>query len=78
VHFAIDGLVAEDDRVATWVTGHGTNNGPFLGNAPSGKPATWSSFGIFRVKDGKIVEHWGIPDLIGLLQQIGAIPEGPA
>lgn len=78
VHFTINRLVGEGDKVATWVTGHGTNTGPFLGNPPSGKEATWSSFGIFRVKDGKIVEHWGIPDLVGLLQQIGAIPGGPA
>jgi steroid delta-isomerase-like uncharacterized protein len=74
VHFTIDRMVGEGDKVATWVTGHGTNNGSFMGIPPSGKEATWASTGIFRVVNGKIVEHWGTPDLASLLQQIGAMP----
>jgi steroid delta-isomerase-like uncharacterized protein len=74
VHFTIEHLLAEGDVVATHVTGRGTNDGPFMGNPPSGKPATWRSTGFFRVEDGKIIEHWGIPDLLGLMMQIGLIP----
>ena len=34
----------------------------------------WRSVGFFRIQDGKIAAHWGIPDLLGLLIQIGIIP----
>ena len=76
VHFTIDEMVAEGDLVGTRVTGTGTNTGSFLGMPPSGKTATWTSKGIFRVVDGKITEHWGLPDLLALLGQIGALPPG--
>jgi predicted ester cyclase len=49
-----------------------------MGLAPTGIHAAWRSVGFFRVKDGKIVEHWGIPDLFGLLVQLGVIPEPAA
>ena len=74
VHFDIDEMVSEGDRVATRVTGHGTNTGGFMGMPPSGKEATWASKGIFRVANGRIAEHWGMPDLLSLLGQIGALP----
>ena len=48
--------------------------GEFIGIPPSGKHAVWRSVGFFRVEDGLIREHWGIPDLLGLLIQIGVIP----
>lgn len=79
VHFTIEDMVAEGDRVATRVTGTGTHKGEFSGIAPTGRQATWSSMGFFRVANGKIVEHWGIPDLLGLMTQLGAvISPGPA
>lgn len=71
LHFTIDQMVSEGDIVATRVTGHGTHKGPFMGIEPTGNEATWSSFGFFRVANGKIVEHWGLPDLRSLLQQLG-------
>lgn len=78
VHFTIDDMIAQDDIVATLVHGEGTNDGPFMGMPPTGKHARWRSVGFFRVRDGKIVEHWGIPDLLGLLIQLGVIPPPPA
>jgi predicted ester cyclase len=74
VHFQIERLVGEGDLVATHVTGHGTHQGPFMGVPPTGRHVSWGSMGIFRVLEGKIVEHWGIPDLLSLMRQIGAIP----
>lgn len=74
VHFMIDEMVAEGDRVATRVTGHGTNDGPFMGAPPTGRSATWASKGIFRVVDGRIAEHWGQPDMLSLLGQLGVLP----
>lgn len=45
-----------------------------MGVPASGRQATWASHGIFLVRDGKIVEHWGQPDILALLSQIGGIP----
>ena len=78
VRFTIESMVAQGDIVATLVHGEGTQDGPFMGIPPSGKHAKWRSVGFFRVANGKIVEHWGIPDLLGLLIQIGVIPPPPA
>ena len=78
VHFTIESMVAQGDIVATLVHGEGTQTGSFMGIPPSGKHAVWRSVGFFRVEDGLIREHWGIPDLLGLLIQIGVIPPPPA
>ena len=77
VKFEIMDMVGEGDIVATLVHGEGTNTGPFMGIPPSNLPAKWRSVGFFRIKDGKIVEHWGIPDMLGILIQIGVIPPPP-
>ena len=54
-------MVAQGDIVATLVHGEGTQTGSFMGIPPSGKHAKWRSVGFFRVTNGKIIEHWGIP-----------------
>lgn len=74
VKFTIDQMVGEGNYVATLVHGEGTQTGQFIQFPPSGKHAVWRSVGFFRVEDGLIREHWGIPDLLGLLIQIGIIP----
>ena len=74
VKFTIDTMVGEGNYVATLVHGEGTQTGQFIEFPPSGKHAVWRSVGFFRVEDGLIREHWGIPDLLGLLIQIGVIP----
>ena len=70
----LDDLIAEGDRVAARFTVRGTNKGPFMGLPPTGKPFTLTAIDILRIVDGKIVEHWGEADTLGLLQQLGAIP----
>jgi steroid delta-isomerase-like uncharacterized protein len=70
----VDDLVAEGDRVAARWSATGTQTGPFMGMPPSGKVATSSGITIFRVADGRIVEEWSESDMLGLLQQVGALP----
>lgn len=71
VHLVIEDLVAEGDEVAVRVTGRGTHKGELWGVAPTGKLATWTAIGIFRITDGKIVEMWANEDVLGRLQQVG-------
>jgi predicted ester cyclase len=71
VHFVIEDMVSEGDWVATRVTGRATHLGrPFMGIDPTGYKVTWSSMGFFRVSGGRIVEHYGQPDLGGLRRQL--------
>ena len=69
-------FVAEGDKVASRFEAQGNHNGEFLGVPATGKPVTISGINIMRIADGKIVEHWVQYDVMGIMQQIGAIP-GP-
>ena len=42
-----------------------------MGNAPTGRPMRIDVFDVIRVEDGKMVEHWGVPDRLGALLQLG-------
>ena len=70
----IEDLFAADDKVVLRWSARGTNTGEFNGMPPSGRHATSSGITIFRLEDGTIVEEWAESDLLGLLQQLGAIP----
>lgn len=70
----VDDLIAEGDKVVGRVTAHGTHKGQFMGIAPSGNEMTIQEIHIIRIGGGKVMEHWGILDQLGLMQQIGAFP----
>lgn len=74
----VDDQVAEGDKVATRITGSGRHVGSFLGIAPTNKMMTMTGIAIHRIADGRLVEHWGQVDGVGLLAQMGAIPAPPA
>jgi len=75
IRCTIDDLVAEEDRVALRWTWQGTHSGgDYLGIPPTGKRVTMSGMTFFRMKDGKIVEEWGVSDELGKLRLLGAAP----
>jgi len=74
VHFSIDDLVAEDDRVVFRVTVRGTQRGDMFGVPATNKAVAYSAIDILRFEDGLIVEHWGFGDSAALLRQLGRIP----
>jgi len=67
-------MVAEGDKVAARWTSTGTQKGEFIGIPPTGKKGMTTGMHIYRFADGKIVEHWWTWDVLGMLQQLGAIP----
>jgi steroid delta-isomerase-like uncharacterized protein len=73
-HTAIDDLFGEDDKVVMRFALTGTHEGDFLGIPPTGKRIYVSGTSIFRIANGRIVEHWGEEDVLGWMQQLGAIP----
>ena len=75
VGMEIEDIVAEGDKVAVRLTAHARQDGEFMGLPPSGKEYTISETHIFRVTDGKVAEHWVNADMLGLMKQLGALPE---
>ena len=71
VHIELLQQIAENDRVVTHTLTHGRHTGLFAGIAPSGKTVSLFTIRIDRIEDGKIVEHWSVADLAGLMQQLG-------
>jgi steroid delta-isomerase-like uncharacterized protein len=53
----------------------GTHKGELMGVAPTDRNVEFESVDIIRVEDGKVAEHWGVTDVMSLMQQLGAIPE---
>ena len=72
IQLTIEDMFAEGDRVAFRSTIRGTHQGVFQGIAPTGKHVMVALIDVVRVENGKVVEHWGGPDLWDLLQQLGA------
>jgi len=74
IQWTIEEMVAEDDKVAARFVMRGTHQGVFFGVPPSGKKIMVQAMNFYRLLDGKFVEERGQPDMLGLLQQIGAVP----
>lgn len=69
-----DDVIAEGDRVVARWTAKGAHTQEFLGIAPSGKQVIVTGIDVVRMSDNKIAEHWGQWDIMGMMQQLGAIP----
>ena len=70
----IEDILAEGDKVVIRMTWSGTQKGEFMGIPATGKSISIGVIDIIRIAGGKLVEHWGQMDSMGLMQQLGAIP----
>jgi predicted ester cyclase len=68
--FEIHDVIAEKDRVAVRLTTHARHTGKFMGLEPTGNEYTIDEIHIFRVEDGKVLEHWHEFDKARLMQQL--------
>jgi len=73
----IEQMVGEGDLVATYKTFTGTHSGEFMGIPPTGRRVTIRVMDFVRIRDGKVVDHWNIVDVAGLMGQLGVMG-GPA
>ncbi len=69
-----DDVLSERDKVVCRYTWDGTHKGDFFGVPATGRRVTVSGMSVYRLAGGKIVEEWWLEDLLGLMQQLGAIP----
>jgi predicted ester cyclase len=72
ISFTIEDSVERGDTIWVRVRAQGTATGPFFG-PPSGRPIDITVVDVARVVDGRIVEHWGVPDRFALLAQTGVL-----
>ena len=72
-HLEINHLAVDGDLVWLHMRGSGTNDGSFMGNPPTGRRMEIDVFDLIRVVDGRMVEHWGVPDRLAALHQLGLV-----
>jgi predicted ester cyclase len=71
----LEQLIAEGDLVVENFVARGTHRGALMGETPTGREVVLRGVNIFRLADGRIVERWGRLDHLGLLQQLGLVPQ---
>jgi len=69
----IEDEVTQGDKLVVRSTWRGTHRGDYLGIPATGKQVDFEVIDIVRVRDGKVVEHWGVGDNLRLLQQLGVV-----
>lgn len=74
LRLAIQDIVATEDTVWVRVRACGTDTGGVAGRPPSGRAFEIDIIDIMRFREGMMVDHWGVADRLGMLQQVGAMP----
>jgi len=74
IQWSLEDKVVEENKAAARFIMTGTHNGTFFGVPPTGKTIKAQAINFYRFSDGQIVEEYGQPDTLSLLQQIGAVP----
>ncbi len=70
----LEDVLAEGDKVTSRGYFTGTHKGVFQGVAPTGKQVKVKYQDMWRIEGGRCVENWVQMDIIGLMQQLGAVP----
>lgn len=75
IQMTIEDLIGEGDSVVVRYTARGTHSGEFQGIAPTGRKVTWAGINIYRRDGDQVVETWQLLDALGLMQQLGVVPQ---
>ena len=70
----IEDIVEDGDMVWARMTGRGTDSKGLMGRPPTGRSFAIAVIDVVRIENGKIVEHWGVPDRFHQLAQLGLLP----
>jgi len=72
LHYTVEDAATVGDKVWLRVRARGTDSGTGqFGHPPTGKPISIDVIDIARFTNGQLVEHWGVPDRMSILQQLG-------
>jgi steroid delta-isomerase-like uncharacterized protein len=78
LRFDAEDVLESGDKAVARARVTGTNKGDFMGIPASGKSIDIQAIDIVRFgADGLVREHWGVMDIMAMMQQIGAVPQGP-
>ena|SRR5579859_2705206 len=72
MHHTIEAELSDGEFIACVMTVHATHQGPYMGIAPTGREVRFMLLWIERIVDGKVIQHWALPDFLSLFRQIGA------
>ena len=78
LHFKVEDILTEGDKVAYRLTVSGTHKGEFQGIPPTDRKVSFTSAGVSNIVDGKVAGGWVDADTMGLMQQLGVIPSAPS
>jgi steroid delta-isomerase-like uncharacterized protein len=71
-------ILVDGDKVVTRARMTGTHEGELMGMLPTGKSVDVQLIDIIRFGNDDLAhEHWGVFDLMTMMQQLGAVPDGP-
>jgi steroid delta-isomerase-like uncharacterized protein len=71
-------VLGSGEKVVARVRATGTHTGEFTGMPATGKSIDVQLIDIMRfAEDGLVREHWGVVDMLTMMQQLGVVPEGP-
>lgn len=70
----VEDLIGEDDKVVARIVCTGTQLGEYMGVAPSGKSIAYDEIFIFRFANGRVIETWGVVDVLSQMKQLGVLP----
>jgi predicted ester cyclase len=71
----IEDLIAEGDKVVARWTSHATHRGEYMGIPPTGREVEFAGISLYRIERNRITESWTVEDELGLMRQIGTVPE---
>ena len=74
MHWVVDEMIAEDDKVVTRFSWTGTQRGAFLGIAATGRSVTVKGVVIDQLAAGRMAKSRILMDTLSLMQQLGVIP----
>jgi len=77
LQMTIEDVAVAGDKVWARLRCRGTHRGPLMGIPPTGRSIDTTALEVCRVKDGMLVEHWGVPDRFAAMTQLGLLP-GPS
>ena len=73
LRLTVEDMIAEGDKISVRVVTRGTHKGELMGIAPTGRSVTINEQHIVRFANGKMTEHWGVEDNLGMMQQLGVV-----
>jgi predicted ester cyclase len=74
LRYTIEDAIVCGDQIVHRLSATGTMTGDFMGIPATGKQATWTEIHIGRGVNGRLTEHWGLVDQLGMLVQLGIVP----